>query len=190
MPALKCFDSQSLVHKVGFLSPVTRCNRQNFAMCVVCLCSRTLQLILWSIFRWFSQIIVFSRVKMAIRGWPSRIYLHLEGFKLPLWDTPVAHQIVAGNSISVTWGSNGSVPTMACFRYCFCWPSLVRFVEFIVFPLGKLMLLVGVCLTFAPKTRAICCQNLQPVCAWNDFVANMSALAAHGTLLHMLCFLE
>ena len=84
----------------------------------------------------FSSIFInhrFSPVKMAIRGWPSRIYLHLEGFKLPLWDTPVAHQIVAGNSISVTWGSNGSVPTMACFRYCFCWPSLVRFVEFIVF---------------------------------------------------------
>ena len=58
------------------------------------------------------------------------------------------------------------------------------------FPLGKLTLLVGVGLTFAPKTRAICCQNVQSVCAWSDFVANMSALAAHGTLLHMLCFLE
>ena len=58
------------------------------------------------------------------------------------------------------------------------------------FPSGKLTLLVGVCLTFAPKTRVICCQNVQPVCAWNDFVANMSALAAHGTLLQMLCFLE
>ena len=58
------------------------------------------------------------------------------------------------------------------------------------FPPGKLTLLVGVGLTFAPKTRAICCQNVHPVCAWNDFVANMSALAAHGTLLQMLCFLE
>ena len=58
------------------------------------------------------------------------------------------------------------------------------------FPPGKLTILVGVGLTFAPKTRAICCQNVHPVCAWNDFVANMSALVAHGTLLHMLCFLE
>ena len=32
----------------------------------------------------------------------SRIYPHLEGFKLVSWDTPVAHQILAGNSISVT----------------------------------------------------------------------------------------
>ena len=32
----------------------------------------------------------------------SRIYPHLEGFKLASWDTPVAHQILAGNSISVT----------------------------------------------------------------------------------------
>ena len=58
------------------------------------------------------------------------------------------------------------------------------------FPLGKLTLLVGVGLTFAPKARVICCQHVQPVCAWNDFVANMSVLAAHGTLLQMLCFLE
>ena len=68
----------------------------------------------------FSSIFInhrFSPVKMAIRSRPSRIYLHLEGFKLPLWDTPVAHQIVAGNIISVTYGSNGSVPMMACFHY-------------------------------------------------------------------------
>ena len=58
------------------------------------------------------------------------------------------------------------------------------------FSFRKLTLLVGVGLTFAPKTRAICCQNVHPVCAWNDFVVNMSALAAHGTLLHILCFLE
>ena len=58
------------------------------------------------------------------------------------------------------------------------------------FPVGKLTLLVGVCLTFAPKARVICCQNVQPVRAWDDFVANMSVLAAHGTLLQMLCFLE
>ena len=89
----------------------------------------------------FSSIFInhrFPPPKRAIRGWPSRIYLHLEAFKLPLWDTPVAHQIVAGNSISVTYGSNGSVPMMACFHYWFRCPSLVRFVEFIVFPLGKL----------------------------------------------------
>ena len=58
------------------------------------------------------------------------------------------------------------------------------------FPFGTLTLLVGAGLTFAPKTMVICCQHVHPVCAWNDFVANMSALAAHGTLLHMLCFLE
>ena len=99
-------------------------------------CVFVLALFNWSCDRFFVDFhkSSFSPVKMAIRSRPSRIYLHLEGFKLPLWGTPVAHQIVAGNSISVTWGSNGSVPTMACFRYCFCWPSLVRFVEFIVFP--------------------------------------------------------
>ena len=32
----------------------------------------------------------------------SRIYPHLEGFKLASWDTPVAHQILAGHSILVT----------------------------------------------------------------------------------------
>ena len=57
-------------------------------------------------------------------------------------------------------------------------------------PKGKLTLFVGVGLTFASKTEAICCQNVHPVCAWNDFVANMSALAAHGTVLQMLCFLQ
>ena len=89
----------------------------------------------------FSLIFInhrFPVVKMAIRSRPSRIYLHLEAFKLPLWDTPVAHQIVAGNRISVTLGSNESLPMMACFHYWFRCPSLVRFVEFIVFPLGKL----------------------------------------------------
>ena len=58
------------------------------------------------------------------------------------------------------------------------------------FPLGKLTLLVGVGLTFAPKARVICCQNVQSVCAWSDFVANMSALAAPGTFLQMLWFLQ
>ena len=58
------------------------------------------------------------------------------------------------------------------------------------FPWGKLTLLVGVGLTFAPKTRVICCQNVHPLCACIDFVANMSALAARGTFLQMLCFLE
>ena len=53
------------------------------------------------------------------------------------------------------------------------------------FPSGKLTLLVGAGLTFAPKVRVICCQNVQPVCAWNDFVSNMSALAAPGAFLHM-----
>ena len=94
----------------------------------------------WSCDRFFVDFhkSSFSQWKMTIRSRPSRIYLHLEGFKLPLWGTPVAHQIVAGNSISVTLGSNGSVPMMACFHYWFRCPSLVRFVEFIVFPLGKL----------------------------------------------------
>ena len=40
--------------------------------------------------------------KRTIRTWPSRIYPHLEGFRLASWDTRVAHQIVAGNSISGT----------------------------------------------------------------------------------------
>ena len=124
----------------------------------------------------FSLIFINHRVspvKMAIRGWPSRIYLHLEAFKLPLLGTPVAHQIVAGNSISVALGSNGSVPTMACFRYCFCWPSLVRFVEFIVFPQENWHFWLVLVSLLLPKpgpsavkmcTRCVLGTTLWPIC--------------------------
>ena len=40
--------------------------------------------------------------KLSIRTWLPRFYPFFGGFKLALCDTPVAHQIVAGNRISVT----------------------------------------------------------------------------------------
>ena len=77
---------------------------------------------------------LFPMGKRTIRASSTRIKLHLEGFKLALWGTPVAHQIIAGNSISVTYGCHGHASVMACFHYWFQCPCLVRFMEFIVFP--------------------------------------------------------
>ena len=99
---LKCFVSYTQMHKVGILPFITRSNRQNYAMCVVSPCSYTFQVLLETDFYSICINRRFPLGKRTIRTWPSRIYPHLEGFKLASWDTPVAHQIVAGNSISGT----------------------------------------------------------------------------------------
>ena len=131
---LKLFVSYTLVHKVGFLPVITRCHRQNYAMCVVRHCLCIFQVRLEAVFD--SNLInrCFPWGEWTIRASSTRIKLRLEGFKLALWGNPVAHQIIAGNSISVTYGCHGHASVMACFHYGFQCPCLVRFMEFIVFP--------------------------------------------------------
>ena len=132
-PLLKLFDSYTLVHRVGFLPFINRCYRQNYAMCVVRHCSCTFQVGLGVDFVQNCINRCFPLGKVTIRASSTRIKLHLEGFKLALWGNPVAHQIIAGNSISVTYGCHGHASVMACFHYWFQCPCLVRFMEFIVF---------------------------------------------------------
>ena len=99
---LKWFVSYTQMHKVGILPLITRSNRQNYAMCVVSPCSHTFQVPLAADFYSIGINRRFPLGKRTIRTWPSRIYPHLEGFKLASWDTPVALQIIADNSISGT----------------------------------------------------------------------------------------
>ena len=99
---LICFVSYTQVHRVSMMPFIARSNRQNYAMGAVSPCSYTLKAPLdtdvYSIFINHR----FSIGKRSIRTIPSRIFPHLEGFKLALCDTPVAHQMPAGNTISGT----------------------------------------------------------------------------------------
>ena len=131
---LICFVSYTQVHGVGIMPFIIRSNRQNYAMCAVSPCAYTLKVPLDTVFYSIFINHRFSFGKRTIRTWPSRIYPHLEGFKLALSDTRVVHQMLAGNSISGTYRSNEPPSMMASFHYWFQGPFYAPTIEFIAFP--------------------------------------------------------
>ena len=126
--------SFTLVHSVGKMPFNIHQHCQNHAMCAVSPCAYTLKVPLDTDVYSISINHRLSLGKRSIRTGPSRMYPLLDGFKLALFDTRVVHQMVAGNSISGTYRSNGPPSMMASFHYWFQCPFYAPTMEFIVFP--------------------------------------------------------